>query len=205
MPLRRFGRTGSEMPILSLGGMRFQQSWKELKPDEITVDSQQLLENTIRKARDCGLNHIETARHYGSSELQLGWAFKTLPDSQILIQTKVPPREDPQEFESELEISFQKLGCQKVDLLAIHGLNLPAHLDQTDLRVAVGGPDCKQHYSASLLNISAMSYGSLSANAVLALNSGAKMGNFAHNTGEGGISKFHHQGGGDLIWQIGTG
>ena len=81
----------------------------------------------------------------------------------------------------------------------------PAHLDQTDLRVAVGGPDCKQPYSASLLNISAMSYGSLSANAVLALNSGAKMGNFAHNTGEGGISKFHHQGGGDLIWQIGTG
>ena len=76
-------------------------------------------------------------------------------------------------------------------------------LDQTDLRVAVGGRIVNS--LTSLLNISAMSYGSLSANAVLALNSGAKMGNFAHNTGEGGISKFHHQGGGDLIWQIGTG
>lgn len=81
----------------------------------------------------------------------------------------------------------------------------PVHLEQKDLRVQVGGPDCKQPYSASLLNISAMSYGSLSANAVLALNSGAKLGNFAHNTGEGGISDVHLNGGGDLIWQIGTG
>ncbi len=72
-------------------------------------------------------------------------------------------------------------------------------------RVLVGGPDCKKPYSSSLLNISAMSYGSLSKNAVLALNSGAKMGNFAHNTGEGSISPFHLEPGGDLIWQIGTG
>ena len=119
------------MPILSLGGMRFQQSWKELNPAEITFESQELLENTLSRARDCGLNHIETARHYGSSELQLGWAFKTLPDPKRLLQTKVPPREDPKQFESELELSFQRLGCQKLDLLAIHGLNLPEHLDQT--------------------------------------------------------------------------
>lgn len=74
-----------------------------------------------------------------------------------------------------------------------------------DLRVWVGGPDCKQPYHASLLNISAMSFGALSSNAVMALNGGAKLGNFAHNTGEGGISSYHLKFTGDLIWQIGTG
>ena len=72
-------------------------------------------------------------------------------------------------------------------------------------RVTVGGPDCKQPYSASVFNISAMSFGSLSQNAILALNGGAKIGNFAHNTGEGGLSDYHLQAGGDIIWQIGTG
>lgn len=74
-----------------------------------------------------------------------------------------------------------------------------------DLRVKVGGPDCKQPYSASILNISAMSFGSLSSNAILALNKGAKLGGFAHNTGEGGLSPYHLKNGGDIIWQIGTG
>ncbi|MBF0597906.1 FMN-binding glutamate synthase family protein [Faecalibacter rhinopitheci] len=74
-----------------------------------------------------------------------------------------------------------------------------------DPRVKIGGADCKQPYLASLLNISAMSFGSLSENAVLAMNKGAKLGNFAHNTGEGGISPYHLKPGGDLIWQIGTG
>lgn len=73
-----------------------------------------------------------------------------------------------------------------------------------DFRVTVGGNDCKKPYRASLLNISAMSYGSLSRNAILALNGGAKDGNFAHNTGEGGLSPFHLEPGGDLIWQVGT-
>jgi glutamate synthase domain-containing protein 2 len=74
-----------------------------------------------------------------------------------------------------------------------------------DPRITVGGPLCKQPYSASVYNISAMSFGSLSQNAILALNSGAKIGNFAHNTGEGGLSDYHLQPGGDIIWQIGTG
>lgn len=81
----------------------------------------------------------------------------------------------------------------------------PIHVDPASLRVHIGGPDCTQPYSASVLNISAMSYGSLSKNAVLALNGGAKDGNFAHNTGEGGVSSHHKEPGGDLIWQIGTG
>ncbi len=81
----------------------------------------------------------------------------------------------------------------------------PVHVEPDAMRVDVGGPDCTRPYSASILNISAMSYGSLSRNAVLALNQGAKMGHFAHNTGEGGVSPYHLEGGGDLIWQIGTG
>jgi glutamate synthase domain-containing protein 2 len=72
-------------------------------------------------------------------------------------------------------------------------------------RVMMGGKDCKQPYSMSILNVSAMSFGSLSKNAVLALNGGAKMGGFAHNTGEGGLSPYHLEPGGDIVWQIGTG
>lgn len=74
-----------------------------------------------------------------------------------------------------------------------------------DPRVLIGGADCKQPYSASVLNISAMSFGALSNNAIRALNKGAKTGNFAHNTGEGGVAPFHLEHQGDLIWQIGTG
>ena len=77
-------------------------------------------------------------------------------------------------------------------------------LDQ-DPRVVVGGSHCTKPYSASVFNISAMSFGSLSENAILALNNGARIGNFAHNTGEGGLSDYHLQPGGDIIWQIGTG
>ena len=81
----------------------------------------------------------------------------------------------------------------------------PKHADPKALRVSIGGPRCKQPYSASILNISAMSFGSLSKNAVLALNHGAKLGGFAHCTGEGGLSPYHLEPGGDVIWNIGTG
>ena len=80
----------------------------------------------------------------------------------------------------------------------------PASLNAEDLRVTIGGYQCAQPYSASLLNIGAMSYGALSKTAIRALNIGAQRGGFAHNTGEGGISDYHLAGG-DLIWQIGTG
>ncbi|RST86936.1 FMN-binding glutamate synthase family protein [Aquibium carbonis] len=74
-----------------------------------------------------------------------------------------------------------------------------------DHRVLVGGADCQRPYEASVLNISAMSFGSLSGRAIEALNLGAKLGNFYHDTGEGGISRHHHSHGGDLVWEIGTG
>lgn len=73
-----------------------------------------------------------------------------------------------------------------------------------DIRFTIGGPDCKQPYSSSILNVSAMSFGALSKNAVRALNGGAKIGNFAQNTGEGGISPYHLELGGDLIFQFGS-
>ena len=87
-----------------------------------------------------------------------------------------------------------------------HSIAAIDHHDQNqDPRITVGGPDCKQPYSASILNIGAMSYGSLSQNAIMALNGGARISGFAHNTGEGGISPYHLDPGGDIIYQIGTG
>jgi glutamate synthase domain-containing protein 2 len=81
----------------------------------------------------------------------------------------------------------------------------PKHIADTDFRTKVGGKDCKQPYNASIYNISAMSFGALSANAISALNIGAAAGGFAHDTGEGGISRHHREGGGDLIYEIGSG
>lgn len=81
----------------------------------------------------------------------------------------------------------------------------PKKIDPDSLRVRVGGPQCKKPYVASIFNISAMSYGALSKNAVQALNGGARLGGFYHNTGEGGVSPHHLSAGGDLVWQIGTG
>ena len=72
-------------------------------------------------------------------------------------------------------------------------------------RITIGGPDCAKPYSASVFNISAMSFGALSPNAVRALNAGAKKGGFAHDTGEGGVSPYHRENGGDIIWEIGSG
>lgn len=81
----------------------------------------------------------------------------------------------------------------------------PTIIKSTDFRVRIGGSECKRPYDASLYNISAMSFGSLSANAILALNTGARKGGFAHDTGEGSISRYHRQGGGDLIYQVASG
>ncbi len=82
----------------------------------------------------------------------------------------------------------------------------PAPLaDPASFRITIGGPQCSQPYSASIFNISAMSFGSLSANAIRALNQGAKLGNFHHDTGEGSISPYHREHGGDLVWELGSG
>lgn len=82
---------------------------------------------------------------------------------------------------------------------------LPREPSSVPFRIRVGGPECTKPYSCSVLNISAMSFGSLSANAIRALNRGAAMGQFAHDTGEGGFSRYHREHGGDIIWEIGSG
>jgi glutamate synthase domain-containing protein 2 len=87
----------------------------------------------------------------------------------------------------------------------MHHSIAPKKLAAPDFRITIGGPDCTKPYSASVLNISAMSFGALSPNAIRALNGGAKKGNFAHDTGEGGVSPYHRENGGDLIWEIGSG
>src|SRR5580698_2891379 len=81
----------------------------------------------------------------------------------------------------------------------------PRPLVEEPFRITIGGPDCAKPYNASVFNISAMSFGALSPNAIRALNKGAKAGNFAHDTGEGGLSPYHRENGGDLIWEIGSG
>ncbi|MBS7833754.1 FMN-binding glutamate synthase family protein [Wohlfahrtiimonas chitiniclastica] len=86
-----------------------------------------------------------------------------------------------------------------------HSMAPVAMPDPDGFRVTIGGKECKQPYSASIFNISAMSFGALSSNAILALNGGAKLGNFAHDTGEGSISPYHLENGGDLIWELGSG
>jgi predicted aldo/keto reductase-like oxidoreductase len=101
--------------MLSLGGMRFQQSWSDLPADQIEPESQVRLRSTLEKAASVGMHHIETARHYGTSERQLGWLLPALADPERILQTKVPPHEDPDAFEAELILSFERLGLDGTD------------------------------------------------------------------------------------------
>jgi len=81
----------------------------------------------------------------------------------------------------------------------------PTTIAGRDFRIDVGGPQCERPYSASVFNISAMSFGSLSPNAIRALNEGARIGGFFHDTGEGSLSRYHREGGGDIVWELGSG
>jgi hypothetical protein len=137
LPTRRFGRTGLAMPVLSLGGMRFQQSWSDLPPGEIQDESQARLEELLRAAVAAGFHHIETARGYGTSERQLGALLPRVPDRERILQTKVSPDPDPARFEAQLALSFQRLAVERVDLLSLHGINT-AELLALSLRP--GGP-----------------------------------------------------------------
>ena len=128
LPYRRFGRTNLKMPVLSLGGMRFQKSWDEMKFSEILLNDQKKVENILILANKFGFNHIETAKYYGTSEIQLGMGFKSIKKIPKIIQTKIPPNRDPKLFEAELLKSFEKLQVKKIDLLAIHGINTSEHL-----------------------------------------------------------------------------
>ena len=108
---------------------------------------------------------------------------------------------DKKPFGTEIDVYAEGYGWLVHSLAPREPVDDPART----MRIRLGGDDCAQPYSASVFNISAMSFGSLSPTAIRALSEGAKLGGFAHNTGEGGLSAHHREGGGDLVWQIGTG
>jgi predicted aldo/keto reductase-like oxidoreductase len=123
MQYRRFGRTEMAMPVISCGGMRYQFKWQDVPPAEIPAANQANLEATITRALELGINHIETARGYGTSEMQLGRLLPTLPRDKMLIQTKVAPQADPAEFLKIFEKSMNYLRLDYVDFLSLHGIN----------------------------------------------------------------------------------
>ena len=123
MQYRRFGRTELPMPIFSCGGMRYQYKWQDVAPDLIPINSQENLETIIRCSVECGINHIETARGYGTSEMQLGWILPKLPREKLIVQTKVSPKADAKEFLAEFEKSLAYLQLEYVDLFSLHGIN----------------------------------------------------------------------------------
>ncbi len=131
MKYRRFGRTNLQIPVISCGGMRYQHSWKDEDAPGITVEGQANLEACIHRSLELGINHIETARGYGTSELQLGKILPTLPRDKIIVQTKVPPSADPKEFLDTFNRSMANLRLDHVDLLGIHGINNDELLDFT--------------------------------------------------------------------------
>jgi predicted aldo/keto reductase-like oxidoreductase len=129
MQYRRFGKTEFQIPVLSCGGMRYQQSWKD--EDPVTDESQKNLEACIRRSLEVGINHIETARGYGTSEYQLGKILPTLPRETMLVQTKVQPKADPAAFVADFEKSMGLLQLEHVDIFSFHGVNTPEELEWT--------------------------------------------------------------------------
>jgi len=123
MKYRRFGRTEIRMPVISCGGMRYQYKWQDVAPNAIPRDNQENLEATIRRAFELGINHFETARGYGSSEMQLGNILPTLPREQIIVQTKIAPQKNPEHLLKSFQTSLKYLRLEFVDLLALHGIN----------------------------------------------------------------------------------
>ncbi len=123
MQYRRFGRTELQMPIFSCGGMRYQYKWQDVPRWMIPQANQHNLEATIRRAFELGINHVETARGYGTSEMQLGKILPTLPREKLIVQTKVSPKDDAREFRQQFDKSLRYLKLDYVDLLGIHGIN----------------------------------------------------------------------------------
>ncbi len=129
MRYRRFGRTELAMPVFTCGGMRYQHKWSDVEPSEIPRRNQENLEATIYRAVELGINHIETARGYGTSEMQLGWVLPKLDRDRIIVQTKVAPFATQQEFFQTFERSLDYLQLEYVDLLSLHGINNRQLLD----------------------------------------------------------------------------
>ena len=123
MLYRRFGRTELQIPVFSCGGMRYQYKWQDVPQEEIPRKNQENLEATIKKSIEIGINHIETARGYGTSEVQLGKILPKFNRDKLIVQTKINPKADAKEFEKTLEQSLDNLQLDYIDLLGIHGIN----------------------------------------------------------------------------------
>ena len=119
------------MPVFTCGGMRYQHKWEDTDPKDIPKKNQANLEATIHRALDLGINHIETARGYGTSEMQLGWLLPKLPREKMMVQTKIAPFASQKEFYETFDQSMQYLGLDHVELLSIHGINNHQLLDWT--------------------------------------------------------------------------
>ncbi|MEO1637219.1 MAG: aldo/keto reductase [Cyanobacteria bacterium J06631_9] len=129
MLYRRFGRTELQMPVFSCGGMRYQHSWRDVPLEHIPQKNQENLEATIRRSLELGIYHIETARGYGTSEIQLGQVLPKFERDRLIVQTKVSPKADPQEFLEIVETSLSNLRLDYIDLLGFHGVNNPETLE----------------------------------------------------------------------------
>jgi len=123
MKYRRFGRTHLQMPVISCGGMRYQHKWNDVPPAEIPAANQANLEACIHRALELGINHIETARGYGTSEMQLGNVLPKIPREKLIVQTKVSPKATAAEFLETFETSMNYLKLDHVELLSLHGIN----------------------------------------------------------------------------------
>ena len=129
MKYRRFGKTELQMSLFSCGGMRYQQGDDKLSWDEVKKENQDNINATIARAFELGINHIETARGYGSSEKQLGPALAQLPRDQIRVQTKIGVTPDADDFVKVFETSLSNLQIDYLDLLSIHGINSQQMID----------------------------------------------------------------------------
>ena len=136
MEYRRFGRTELQMPVFSCGGMRYQHKWQDMPMSAIPDENQLNLEATIRKSLAVGITHIETARFYGSSEVQLGQILPKLNRKDFIFQTKVAPVADPREFRKTFELCLSRLNLEYVDLFGIHGIN---DRETLDFAIRAGG------------------------------------------------------------------
>ena len=136
MLYKRFGRTELQMPVFSCGGMRYQYKWQDVIPEEIPRDNQENLEAVIRRSIELGINHIETARGYGTSEMQLGKILPQILREKLIVQTKVSPVADPQKFRQTFEKSLAYLQLDYVDLFGLHGIN---NAESWDYSIREGG------------------------------------------------------------------
>jgi predicted aldo/keto reductase-like oxidoreductase len=123
MKYRRYGKTELQMPVVTCGGMRYQWKWQDVQPKEIPPDNQANLDATIRRAMELGITHIETARGYGTSEMQLGWVLPRLPREKLIVQTKIAPMADAKDFVKTFRRSMDYLQLDHVELLSLHGIN----------------------------------------------------------------------------------